>query len=138
MQTLFFRVKIGYRPDEFIPITGESELEKAMAAFTTNSKAVFERGVVRGQDIIAITEDWHREMGWNQSHVMEDEDWSELKSKGIKTKYEGIIASAKIKVEYLIRNKREDLIGKNFEIPKIENKEIYEGVKSLADKFKIK
>lgn len=136
---LYFRVKVGYGHNEYIPIEGKKELEKAIWAFSTNDKAVFDKGLVRGQDIIAITEDWHREMGWNPTHIIEGEDWQEIKEKGVQKKYENLISSVKSKVGYLIETNQENLIGTDYEMPMIgENKKVSQGIEDLAERMRIK
>lgn len=90
-----FKIKTGYRDDEFIPIT-EDELQTALHCFLTDSKGVFKNGVVRGKDIIGIMENWHKEMGWNQGYKLLPEDFEEIKNKC--GHYVGYLAEAKMKV----------------------------------------
>jgi len=135
----YFKIRIGYGEgdDRFIPID-ETELESALNCFITNSKGIFKNGVCRGQDIISITEDWNKAMGWNADHVLDSDDWNEIKSKGVFQQYIGIIGNTKEKIEYLISTNQQHLIGKNADIKLPEKpKEISEGVKSLSDKFKV-
>lgn len=109
-----FKIRIGYGKgdDTFIPID-ESELETALYCFIMDGKGVFKGGVCRGKDIISITEDWHKEMGWNESHVMDSDDWNDLYQKGIDKKYVGVLAEYKEKVQFLISSEQQGLIGKN-------------------------
>jgi hypothetical protein len=132
----YFIIKTGYGENEFIKID-ESELETALYAFMSDSKGVFKNGVVRGKDIIAIREDWHREMGWNYTHVMEVEDWAELMDRGVSSKYAGAIQGAKEKVQYLMQTDQLNLLGKP--VPEIDKKELSSGfdTSSLANKMKI-
>lgn len=128
----YFIIKTGYGENEFIKID-ESELDTALYAFMSDSKGVFKNGVVRGKDIIAIREDWHREMGWNYTHEMEAEDWAELNDKGITQKYTGAIQEAKEKVQYLMQTNQLHLLGKEvegFNTKKIDSRG---GVKSIGD-----
>lgn len=94
--TKFFKIKIGYQESDYIRIE-EDELVPAMKCFLTNAKGVFRNGVCRGQDIIAITEDWHRAMGWNPGYRLTAEDFAEI-SRTIGPSYRGALADAKIKV----------------------------------------
>jgi len=50
--------------------------------------------------------------GWNESYEMGDDDWAELKRKGIIGKYTGLLGEAKENVQTLINANRQDLIGK--------------------------
>lgn len=141
----YFKIRIGYgkEDDRYISI-GEGELESALHCFITDSKGVFKNGVCRGSDIISITEDWHKEMGWNETHVIIDDDWNELKAKGITGKYTGVLAQAKENVQLLMQSGRADLIGKIGTVnerlgilPTPEKKQIDDGRASLAAKMKI-
>ncbi len=134
-----FIIKTGYSDNDFIKINSLEDLERAQAAFLTNSKTIFSNGqACRGQDIISLREDWHAEMGWNPTHEMGDGDWNELKSKGVEKKYKGVLSEVKNRVQYFIDTKQTHLIGKNADVPAIEKpKEISEGVRALASKFSI-
>lgn len=114
----FYKIKVGYGENEFIPID-ETELETVLYAFLTNGKAVFTNGVVRGKDIIAITEDWQKEMGWNTGYKMQDIDWAEIRDTGIEQKYKEVFAEKKKKVQFLINSKQTNLIGKNVEVKQL-------------------
>jgi hypothetical protein len=131
----YFKIKIGYDEHEFIPID-EKELPTAVYCFMTESKGIFNNGVCRGKDIIAISEDWHKAMGWNPTHVMENEDWAEIKSKGILKKYTGVIGYVKEKVQELMNNGQTNLISK-MEVPDhvddSEGDKRIGGMKSIGD-----
>lgn len=115
----YFKIKIGYGENDFVPID-ETELETALYIFLNDLKGIFKNGVVRGKDIIGITEDWHKEMGWNVGYKLGPEDWAELQKKGILQKYTAVISLAKEKVQYLLNKGRKDLIGKNIEIKELQ------------------
>ena len=117
---MYFKIKVGYAEDEYISID-DTELETALDVFINDKKGVFTNGVCRGKDIIAITEDYNKEMGWKPTHKLDADDWEELRSKGIERKYKGAIAEAKNVVQYLTETKQEHLIGKGYKISKIEN-----------------
>jgi hypothetical protein len=126
----YFKIRIGFGngDDRYIGID-ETELESALYCFISNSKGIFKNGVCRGQDIISITEDWHKEMGWNPEHNLGSDDWNELKAKGISQKYIGVIGAVKEKVQYLISTGRTNLIGRNADI------QLPEKQKELPDKI---
>lgn len=135
----YFKVKIGYGEDEAISIETIADLEKAQYAFLTDGKVIFSNGeICRGKDIITISEDWHREMGWNRTHKLGNDDWNELNAKGITGKYKGLLTQTKEKVQYLIENQKTHLIGKDIDIPELRKIEtnIVDG-SSLAEKFRI-
>lgn len=132
--TRFFKIRVGYGDSEFVPID-ENELQSALYVFMTDSKGVFKNGVVRGKDIIGISEDWHREMGWNYTHKLGPDDYAELTERGIKAKYAGLIGDAKATVMELIEKKQEHLIGKVPSAPVVS--EVSDYTKKLSDKFRL-
>lgn len=92
----YFKVKTGYLDSDFIPID-ETELEKALRAFVSDgSKVIFNGGAVRGRDIISITEDWHRALGFNYGYRLVPEDFEIINKK--LPEYKGFIESVKIKI----------------------------------------
>lgn len=136
----YFRIKIGYGHNEYVSID-ETELEKAYGVFLTDGKGVFSGGVVRGQDIIAIQEDWNRAMGYNPEWKLTADDRVEIEKTGVMKQYKGLLAQTSRKVQYLVQNNQQHLIGKNVAIPELEvhdHKALSEGSKALADKMSIK
>lgn len=135
----YFRIKIGYGNGEFISID-EMEIEKAYAVFLTDGKGVFQNGVIRGQDIIGIYEDWNKAMGYNPEHKLDAFDRSDIRNRGVEKMYKGFLAKVSTKVAYLIENKQQHLIGKNVDVPELSNSKnnvVVEGSKKIADKFNV-
>ena len=138
----YYKIQFGFGESEYLPISA-NELPKALVLFMEkNGRAIFESGAIRGQDIIRITEDWHRIKGWNQGYKMLPEDFEEIKP--LQKVYLETYNKAKYIAEYVIKENRRDLLSKTpseilKEIPQqIEApKDISEGVKKLANKFKI-
>lgn len=112
----YFKIRIEYgRGDDRYVFIDETELELAYLCFLTDTKAVFSGGPVRGKDIISITEDWHRALGWNRDHQMGPEDWGEANDRC--ANYRGVLPAVKEKVMYLMQTEQQHLIGKNVDIP---------------------
>jgi len=135
----YFKIKTGYGAHEYVSID-ETELEKAYGVFLTDGKGIFSGGVVRGQDIIGISEDWHKAMGYNPLYKLQPEDMNEIQ-KEVGKKYLGVLEHASARVKYLVEHNQQHLIGKNVAIPELEVKEdkaLSEGSKQLADKMKTK
>jgi hypothetical protein len=109
MKTRYLKVKTGFKDEDFISIT-ENELETAMYAFLTDSKAVLNNGAVNGRNIMSITEDWHREFGWNYGYKLLPEDFQQINAEG--GHYKGLIALVKENVQGYIANNQIHLIGK--------------------------
>lgn len=116
----YFKVIKGFRSDEFIPID-ETELDKAIYAHMTGKVVAFNNGSINGSSINSVMPDWHKAMGWNYAHVMEVEDWDEIRSKGVERKYQGAIGESKEKVQYLMQTNQLHLLGK--EVPELDKKD---------------
>lgn len=111
----------------------ETEIEKAIFAFITGNPVVFSNGgAIR--HIESIMPDWNGTMGWNEGYKLGPEDWAIIHSKGADRKIQLYFENAKQKVEYLMRTNQTNLIGKNVEIPEIENDGEYD-IKQLTSKL---
>lgn len=79
----YFRVKTGYRAEDFISID-ETELERAVVAQGTGKVAVFKSGTVSGNHIISIKEDLHKLLGYNPLYELKPEDMNSLPKKELR------------------------------------------------------
>jgi len=135
------RIKIttGFGDDEKFTIES-NEAHKAYYLFNNPEKrGVFSNGVaLSGKDIRSIQPDYHATMGWNPSHKLDDDDWNDIRKKGVDEQIEYILSKAK-EISYLCEKQPELLNQSLKDIPLLNNKssELSEGVKKLADKFKI-
>lgn len=111
----YYKLVRGYDAEQYIEIN-ETELEKAEYAFLMKKDAVYSGGAIKGSDISMIQPDYHRMMGWNRGHKLNDYDYAELGQKGLDKKMRDQLALNKEKVQYLINSKQEHLIGKNIDI----------------------
>jgi len=75
--TKYFKVKIGFKDDDFISID-ETELRKAMIAQITGKIGIFNEGTIAGNSIISITPDYNKEMGWNRDYKLQGEDYDRI------------------------------------------------------------
>lgn len=137
----YYKIRIGYGNGQGRHVKiDEMELELAYFIFMMpNARGIFKDGPVRHQDIITIEEDWHRAMGWNEGYELRAEDWDELRHHCVE--YVGMKAKIKERVEFLIKTGRQDLIGKNIQIPELEQKspalsEIAGAINTLAESKK--
>lgn len=80
---MYFKVKIGFGQDDFISID-QSELPNAIKAQITGKVGVFTEGTIAGNNIISITPDWNKLMGWKRGYKLTDEDYTEIGDKKIK------------------------------------------------------
>jgi hypothetical protein len=115
----YFKVKIGYKDDEFISID-QSELKKALIAQVNGSIAIFNEGSIAGNSIISITPDYNREMGYNRDYRLGGEDYEHIGSKRVE--------ESRMMIENAYK-----------EASVIQNNPIIgDAAKLLADKFRLK
>lgn len=109
----YFKLVLGYEVDNIIQID-ETELLKAYYCFLEKKDSVFSNGAVRGSRINSIVPDFHRMMGWNQGYRLRDDDYCELREKGIDMLLMNLLSEAKIKVVQAIQEGRvEELLRLN-------------------------
>lgn len=135
----YYKIIHGFNPEDYIGIE-ESEVEKAYGAFLQKKDAVFSGGAIKAGLIQMIKPDFHKTMGWNRGHKLDEYDFAELSEKGIDRKMEHFLSTKEEKIRYLISTKQEHLIGKNLDMPELNTpkaKEISEFSKELSNKFKI-
>lgn len=96
----------------------EDELEKAIFSFITGKPVLFKSGAAI-RHIESIMPDYHATMGWNEGHKLGADDFAEIRSRGVENKLSKKYEEITNKVQYLIENKQEYLIGKNTKIPEL-------------------
>lgn len=84
----YYKVKTGYGKNDFLSVP-EEDLVSALRAQTTGKVFISsETGEsIRGNDIIGITADWNRFLGFNQDYQLTGEDIS-LISRGVRREFE--------------------------------------------------
>ena len=110
--TRYFKVYLDF--NRYIPID-HTELEKALHAFITGKPVVFEMGAA--SRIESVVPDFNRTLGWNSDYKPTADDQADLES--IKPAYLGYVGKVKEKVQNLISQRQEHLIGKNIEVLKL-------------------
>lgn len=130
-----FYYKVFKDFNNYVPID-ETELEKALAAFKFGTAAIFNSGAL--EKIESVIPDLNRTMGWNPTYKLQDDDWSEIRSKGTDVKCQRLIEKTRDKIDYLLATNQKHLIGKGIEIELPQKpKEINDATKSLADKMRL-
>lgn len=90
---------------------GEDELEKAIHGFISGRPVVFKSGAAL-KHIEAIMPDYHATMGWNEGYKLSADDWAEINQKRVGEKLREKYQQITTRVQFLIENKQEHLIGK--------------------------
>src|SRR3990167_6700707 len=111
-----YRLLMDYK--NFIPID-ETELQKALVAFSTGQPAIFNHGAT--DRIHNVLPDYHAILGYNYGYELQPEDWKEIR-----------VNKECIQADKLLSDTKMRLAGKT-ERPK----EISSAVKQLADSKKV-
>lgn len=98
------KVIVGYRRDQEHSIDAD-EAHKAYFLFLhPEGRTVFKDGLaLRGDQIQEIIPDYQGTMGWNSTHQLDSDDWSELHRYGVPGRLRNILQAAK-DVAYGIKN----------------------------------
>jgi hypothetical protein len=80
---MFFKIKTGFGENDFISIT-EDELPMALRAQLSGKIALLNGGSVAGNNIISITPDWNRMLGFNPTYKLQPEDYKRIGDKKVK------------------------------------------------------
>lgn len=107
----YYKIVFGYNDGDYFSITSE-ELHKAQMIAVQGGSANFENGFFnnRGNDIMRIVPDWHRVKGWNKTYKMDDFDYAEIRP--LEEQYQKTLSNSKMLVDFIINNKRYDLLSK--------------------------
>lgn len=92
----YYRVKIGFKPMDFLSIP-EEELETALRAQITGKVALLSGGSISGNNILAITPDYQRLMGWKEDYTLTGEDMREI-GRAARDEYDLFLDTAKQEV----------------------------------------
>jgi len=141
---LKYSIVYGFNSEQQITI-GADELEKAYGLFMLGGRAIFKNGdAIDGKYIQAIRPNFHETMGWTKDWKLGPDDYNEISDSGIEKKLKLTQAKTKERVEYLISNNQQNLIGKNTKIPELESHVEIRGdgkdgaIKALKTKYGIK
>jgi len=99
------KITTGFRENQYRIIDAE-EAHKAYYLFMhPEERGIFSNGVaLQGKNIQQIEPAYNETMGWNPTHDLDDDDWNEIRAKGIDRKLRDLLSEAK---------KTADLIEKN-------------------------
>lgn len=93
-----YKVKmiVGFRRDQEHSIDAD-EAHKAYYLFLNPEKrGVFGNGLaIIGSQIQEIVPDYQGTMGWNPTHVLDSDDWNEMRAKGVDTGIRDLLVEAK-------------------------------------------
>lgn len=98
------KIKTGFEKEQHYSIPDE-EAHKAYYLFLHPEKrGTFNSGLALvGKHIQSIEPDYQGTMGWNSTHTLDEDDWNDIRNKGVDRKLRDVLSEAK-KVAYLIPN----------------------------------
>lgn len=96
MKNLKIKIITGFRNEQYYIIDGD-EAHKAYYLFNNpEARTTFSNGVALiGKNIQGIEPAYNETMGWNTTHKLEDDDWNEIRTKGIDKKLRDVLSIAK-------------------------------------------
>lgn len=117
----FYKIRMSYSDEnENVTIT-EKELQHAYYAFLSETRMILPNGeAIRGKDIISITPDLVRSMGWNHGYKPNSEDWRDMENK-LGNRVNELAQREKETVLHLMETGKTALIGKNKDILLLDN-----------------
>lgn len=94
--TLKVKIICGFRKDQEYSVSAD-EAHKAYYLFLHPSeRGVFNDGLaIIGSQIQEIVPDYQGTMGWNPTHMLDNDDWNELRSSGVEKKLRDVLSLAK-------------------------------------------
>lgn len=132
---MFYKIIRGYDAENYIPIDA-SEVQKAYYCFLQKKDSIFSGGAIKGSEIVMISPDFHRIMGWNRGYKLGVDDFEELAQKNIDKKCQSFLSMTKEAVQYLIETKQENLIGK-YVLPERKTNQGIEGMRKIGDMVEV-
>ena len=135
------KITTGYRDDQYVIIDNEDAHKAQYLFLHPEERAIFANGVALvGKLIQGIDPAWNQIMGWNPTHKLEDDDWNDIRGKGIDRKMQQLLSDAK-EIAYLAE-KNPELLNKPLSEAKLlldnpQRKEISEATKQLSNKFRL-
>lgn len=127
---LKYKILQGYEHERDITINAD-ELDRAYGVFMLGGRWIFSGGAVDGKNIQTIVEDYHSTMGWHNEHKLDNYDYQELDKKGISKKMKEIMNESKERVQYLISQKEEHLIGTKKDFPRQPKLATFKSIKDI-------
>lgn len=92
MKDLKIKIITGFRKDQQYSISAD-EAHKAYYLFLhPEERGIFDNGIaLKGSSIDAIEPDYHGSMGWNPDHKLDDDDWNQIRLKGMDRKLRDVL-----------------------------------------------
>jgi hypothetical protein len=130
----------GFRRDQEHSIDAD-EAHKAYYLFLhPESRGIFNNGLALiGSDIREIVPDYQGTMGWNHTHILDSDDWNEIRKEGVDRKINNMLSSGKEIARLMEPSDMNQTLTKLLEtkyVQKESPKEISSAIRQLAQSKK--
>lgn len=89
------KIITGFRKDQALSISAEEAHKAYYLFFNPDARSSFSDGLaIKGSEIDRIEPDYQATMGWNHTHVLDEDDMNEIRTKGIDRKLKAIMYQA--------------------------------------------
>jgi len=131
------KIRTGFRDDQYYIIDDE-EAHKVYYLFNNpEARTIFGNGVALiGKNIQGIEPAYNEIMGWNPTHRLDDDDWNEIRGRGVDRKMRNLLEEAKYIAQ--LSEKNPELLNKSLsEVKLLPEDEINKETKQISEKMKI-
>src|SRR3990167_7254204 len=91
-----YKIITGFRNDQYYIIEADEVHKAYYLFFNPEERTIFSNGVALiGKNITGIEPAYNETMGWNPTHKLEDDDWNEIREKGVEKKLRNALEFAK-------------------------------------------
>lgn len=96
MKNLSIKIIVGFRKDQHYSIPADDAHRAYWLFLHPEDRGIFSNGLaLTGRQIQAIEPDYNATMGWNPDHVLDADDWVQIRAEGIDRKIRDMLAVAK-------------------------------------------
>lgn len=87
---------VGFRRDQEHSIDAEEAHKAYHLFFNPEARTVFSNGIaIKGDQIQEIVPDYQGTMGWNSTHILDNDDYNELRQTGVQAKLQKYLSLGK-------------------------------------------
>lgn len=80
------KITTGFRKDQSFSVPAEEAHKAYYLFFNPDARTVFSTGLaLKGSDIQHIEPDWQGTMDWNPAHVLDTDDWNDIRRSGVQS-----------------------------------------------------
>lgn len=130
----YIKLITGFRKDQELTIDAD-EAHKAYYLFHNPAqRGVFNNGLaIKGDQIQRIEPDYNATMGWYASHILDSDDWSDIRARGIEKRINAMLSYGK---ELAQRGNVKCLSTPLTQLRQMEKKEVNNMPKELSGELK--